>query len=234
MKQKLTIAITAIALILSFVARGASEKREVPSFSGISLHVPGTLHVKQGDKQSVEVVAKQSTLEELITEVKGRELVIRFAAKNYIWKDFVPGKIEIFVTVPEVDKLNLSGSGNIQNDGPIKSRILDLSVSGSGDISLDDLTAERIKTMTSGSGDISLAGPEEADDLSVNISGSGDYKGLDFKVKDVNVRIAGSGNAGVYAEKNLNVRVAGSGDVTYKGNPSIDQSVVGSGKVKEY
>ena len=234
MKTRLIPVIAIAIFMLSLSATAATEDREVSSFSEISLRVPGKLHIEQGDKQSVEIVAKSSTLEELITEVKGRELIIRFAAKNYIWKDFNPGKIEIFVTVPDIDKLSVSGSGDILNDGPIKSRILDLSVSGSGDILLDDLSSERVKIMISGSGDVSLAGDDEADDLSVNISGSGDYKGLGFKVKDVNVKIAGSGNAGVHAEKHLNVRVAGSGDVTYKGNPLIDQSVAGSGKVKEY
>lgn len=234
MKLKLTTVFTILALSFSLVARAGSEERDVPSFSEIALHVPGTLHLTQGNKQSVEVEAKPSTLDEIITEVKGRELVIRFATKNYIWKSFNPGKIEIYITVPEIDKLSLSGSGDIKNDGAIKSRILDLSVSGSGDMSLDDLSSERVKTMISGSGNIILAGSGKADDLSVNISGSGDYKGVDFRVKDVNVKIAGSGNAKVYAEKHLKVRVAGSGDVTYKGNPMIDQSVAGSGKVKEY
>ena len=234
MKTKLMTIFSIVALLVTLSSKAATEDREVSSFSEISLRVPGKLHVEQGSKQSIEIVAKSSTLEELITEVKGRELIIRFASKNYIWKNFDPGKIEIFVTVPEIDALSLSGSGDIINDGSIESRILDLSVSGSGDILLDDLKAERIKVMISGSGDVELAGDGKAEDLSVTISGSGDYKGIDFKVDDVNVKISGSGNANVYAEEQLNVRVAGSGDVTYKGNPRIDQSIVGSGKVKKY
>ncbi|HKJ43303.1 MAG TPA: head GIN domain-containing protein [Sunxiuqinia sp.] len=234
MRTKLATALTIVVFMLSLNVQAENENRKVPSFSEISLRVSANLHLKQGDKQSVEVNAKSSTLDELITEVKGRELVIRFAAKNYIWKDFNPGKIDIYVTVPEIDKLALSGSGNIQNDGPIKSRILDLAVSGSGNINLDNLTSDRVKVMISGSGNVSLNGSNQAEDLSVNISGSGAYKGIDFKADDVNVRIAGSGNADVYTDENLEVRIAGSGDVTYKGNPNINQSTVGSGKVKSY
>jgi hypothetical protein len=234
MKTKLITLVTVIALFVSLNARAENVERDVPSFSEISLRVPATLHVEQGKTQSVEIVAKSSTLEEMITEVKGRELIIRFAAKNYLWKDFTPGKIEIFITVPEVNALSVSGSGKIINDGAIESRILDLSVSGSGDILLDDLKSERVKVAISGSGNVELSGDGTAEDLSVNSSGSGNFKGIGFKTQDVKVKLAGSGNAEVSAEKNLNIRTAGSGNVTYKGNPMIDQSIVGSGQVKEY
>lgn len=234
MKTKLIAVITIMVFVMSMTAKADNQSRKVESFSEISLRVPAHLHLKQGNEQSIKIDAKSSTLDELITEVKGRELIIRFTTKNYIWKNFNPGKIDIYITVPEVDKLGLSGSGDIVSDGPIKSRILDLAVSGSGDITLDDLTSDRVKANISGSGDISVSGNDHAEDLSVNISGSGDFKGINFKVDDVNVRIAGSGDVGVYAEKHLTARIAGSGDVTYKGNPMIDSSTAGSGKVKAY
>ena len=232
MKTRLITIATILALFVTIAASAENEEREVPSFSEISLRVPAKLHVEQGETQSVEVVAKSSTLEELITEVKGRELVIRFAAKNYLWKSFTPGKIEIFITVPEINALSISGSGNIINDGPVESRILDLSVSGSGDIVLDDLKSNRVKVAISGSGSVELSGDDTAEDLSINASGSGNFKGIGFMAQDVKVKLAGSGNAEVSAEKNLNVRAAGSGNVTYKGNPLVDQSIVGSGQVK--
>lgn len=235
MKTKLTGIFTLIAIVIGFQGvRAAEETREVAAFSEISLRVPATLYVKQGKTQSVEIVAKESALEEIITEVKDRELVIRFPGKNYLWKDFTPGKIEIFITVPEVSALAVAGSGDIINDGAINSRIIELEISGSGRMFLKDLNAERVKTSISGSGDMELAGKGKTVDLSVLISGSGNFKGLDFPTEDVNVKIAGSGDAFVHAVNSLKVRIAGSGDVKYKGNPSIDQSIMGSGKVSGY
>lgn len=234
MKTQLMIFATIIALFVSVRAKADTEFRELPSFSEISVRIPANVYVEQGSEQSVEIVAKASTMEEIITEVKGRELIIRFAAKNYLFKTFTPGKIEIYITVPEIGALSLSGSGNIENDGPIESRILDLSVSGSGDILLNDLNANRVKATISGSGNIKIEGDGTADDLSVNLSGSGNFKGIGFETTDVLVKIAGSGSADVHAVKNMNVRIAGSGNVTYKGNPLVDQGIVGSGRVKEY
>lgn len=230
--------VTFLALISLFVCtkslKAENETREVEAFSEISLRVAATVYLEQGETQSVEIIAKNSTLEDLITEVKGRELIIRFPNRNFFWQDFNPGKIDIYITVPEIDALSISGSGDIKNDSPIKSRILNLAVSGSGDILLDNIEAERVSASISGSGDIDMKGAGKSEDLSVSISGSGDFKGIDFAADDVNVRIAGSGGASVFAEKNLNVRIAGSGDVVYKGYPLVDQAIVGSGDVKEY
>jgi hypothetical protein len=209
------------------------EERSVPSFSEISLRIPGTLYLEQGETQSVEVVAKPSALEEIVTEVNGRQLNIRFKSKNYFFKSFNPGKIEIFITVPEIDGLAVSGSGDIIAEDDIKSRILDLAVSGSGDINLSGLDAERVKASISGSGDIIIGSGGVADDLSVSISGSGDVKAEGFEAKDVVVRIAGSGNCSVTSNGTIKAKVAGSGSVYYNGNPGIDSSVAGSGRVKK-
>lgn len=233
MKTRFAKAFILLSIILLSVQLKAEEQtRKVDPFSEISLRIGAKLHLEQGPKQNLEIVAKPSTMEEIITEVKDGKLIIRFPNKNYLWSTFTPGDITIYVTTPEINGLGVSGSGDIIAVDEIKSKIIDLAVSGSGNIRLSDLQAERVKTTISGSGDIVLAGTGVAEDLSVAISGSGNLKGFDFVADDVTVKVAGSGNVDVTANKNLNVRLAGSGNVTYKGRPLVDQSVAGSGKVR--
>lgn len=233
MKTRINAVIFLFAFCLLAVTVTAEEQtRNVGSFSEISLRVAAELHLKQSDKQSLEIVAKSSTLEELITEVKGEKLIIRFPNENLFWKNFQPGEITIYVSCPDIKGLGISGSGDIIADGQITTRSLDLGVSGSGNIRLSNLQTEKVIGTISGSGDIVLSGAIAAQDLSVTISGSGNLKALNYAADDVSVRIAGSGNVGIEARKNLYVRLAGSGNVTYKGHPLIDQSIAGSGKVK--
>ena len=235
MKTKM-MSLLVILLLTAGIGQVQAEDqtRELQAFSEITLKIPAKLHLEQGDKQSFEIVGKQSALDEIVTEVKNRELVIRFKTKNLFMKDFETGKLEIFITVPDLTALSVSGSGDIINDGAINARILNLTCSGSGTIKLDDLKSERMKVMISGSGNVTVAGNDEAEDLSVNISGSGNFRGEGFKSTDVTARISGSGGADVYCTNSLIARVAGSGDIRYKGNPRIDQSIAGSGKVKEF
>ena len=233
MKTKiLFLSLFILGVLLFNPAIADDEERDVPSFSEIALRISAKVYVEQGKKQSIEIVAKSSTLEEIITEVKGRTLNIKFPNKNYFWKKFEPGKIEIYITVPEIDGLSVSGSGDIIAED-IKTRILDLAVSGSGDILIEDLDAKRVSSSISGSGDIIIKDGGVADDFSVSISGSGDVKAIGFEANDVVIRVSGSGNCSVTSNGSIKARVAGSGNVNYKGNPSIDSSVAGSGRVKK-
>jgi len=233
MKTKLATALILFAFILTGIQVQAEEQnRKVDPFTEISLRIGAKVHLEQGTKQNLEIVAKSSTLDEIVTEVKDGKLIIRFPNKDYFWKTFQPGEITIYITTPEISGLGISGSGDIIAENEIKTKILDLGISGSGNIRLSELSAERVKAAISGSGDVVLASKTPAQDLSVAISGSGNFKGLDYSADDVSVKIAGSGNVDVEANKNLYVRLAGSGNVTYKGHPMIDQSIAGSGKVR--
>jgi hypothetical protein len=235
--MKTRIVTTVFALLILLVAtpqlKAEEQSRKVDPFNEISLRISAKVHLEQGAKQNLEIVAKPSTLEEIITEVKDGKLIIRFPNKDYFWKTFQPGEITIYITAPEINGLGVSGSGDIIAENDIKTRVLDLAVSGSGNIKLSELSAEQVKTAISGSGDIVLAGENAAQDLSIAISGSGNLKAMNFKADDVSVKIAGSGNVEIEALKNLYVRLAGSGNITYKGNPLIDQSIAGSGKVRK-
>ncbi len=222
-----------LGLIIANPLLAENEDREVPSFSEISLRIPGKLYIEQGKTQSINIEAKSSALEEIVTEVRDRQLTIRFKSKNYLFRSFEPGKIIIHITVPEIDALSVSGSGDIIAEDEINTRILDLAVSGSGDISLEELKSERVKAAISGSGNIIIKDGGVADDFSTSISGSGDVKASGFEAKDVVARIAGSGNFYIKSNGSIKAKIAGSGSVFYNGNPSIDSSVAGSGKVQK-
>ncbi len=233
MKTKIIIfSLFILGIFFSNSLFAENEDRNVPTFSEVALRISAKLYITQGDVQSVKITAKSSTLEELITEVKGRTLNIRFPNKMFFKGNFNPGKIEIHITVPVIDGLTLSGSGDILAK-EIKSRIIDLAVSGSGDIVIDKLKTKRVTAALSGSGGITIKDGGVADEFTVSISGSGDVDAIGFEASDVSVRISGSGNCSITSNGVIKGRVSGSGDVNYKGNPSIDFSVAGSGRVQK-
>nr|WP_321358667.1 head GIN domain-containing protein [uncultured Draconibacterium sp.] len=227
----LVLSLFVMSLFMASTVQAEEETRDVSSFSEISLRIPATVHLEQGSPQSVRIEAKQSTLEDIITEVNGSKLVIRFPGKSFFQRNYKPGRIDIYITVPDVNGLGVSGSGDILAD-EIEARIIDLAVSGSGNIEIDDLTSEKVKGAISGSGNIRIESDGVADELSVSISGSGNFKADGFETEDVTVSTSGSGNCNVKSNGSLKARIAGSGSVYYKGNPAVDASVAGSGRVK--
>lgn len=234
--MKTTCMMILLVFGLAMVPRYAgadTEDRNLPVFTGISLRIPATLYIEQGSERKVTIEAKTSTLEEIITEINDRTLVIRFPARNFFVRDFDPGKITIRITIPEITDLSVSGSGDILGAKPISTLIMDLNVSGSGNIDLTMLDAERVKTNISGSGNILIRGEKPAANLTGTISGSGNIKAEGFEAQEVKMTIAGSGNCYVRSNGNITVKIAGSGNLYYTGNPNVDSTIAGSGSVKE-
>ena len=213
-------------------AQAEEETRKVEAFSEIALNISAKVYLTQGEDQSVRIIAKSSTLEDIITEVNGRRLTIRFPNKNLFKRNFNPGKVEIHITVPDIDAIGVSGSGDVYAKD-IRSRIIQLAVSGSGNIDIKELDSKKVKASISGSGNINVGEGGVADELAISISGSGNFNGKGFEADAVTVHTSGSGNASVKSNGSVKARVAGSGNIYYGGNPSIDSSVAGSGKVRK-
>jgi len=233
MKTKL-IPLAAIILFAGsqLLIAQTSQNRSVSAFTEISLKIDANVHLKQGNTQSVEAKGNSETLNRLITEVNDRKLVIKYPSDTW-FKKWNPGRVDIYVTIPQIDALTISGSGSIDSKEKINSRILSLTLSGSGDIDLPDLIAEKVSVILSGSGNVKLSGDVTAAELKVAISGSGNVKATGFPANDVSVKIGGSGNSWVNSVKNLVVKLAGSGNVVYKGNPLVDSTILGSGNVRK-
>jgi len=204
------------------------QTRNLPSFDELNLSISANVYLKQGNEQKVVIQASDKTLELIETEVKGSALTIKWTRTNIRNSD----KIKIYIIMKDINALRIAGSGDIIGSGLISSTNLELKISGSGNISLPDVKAEKISSKISGSADISIGGSQTVNMLDVGISGSGDVKAQDLPVNNAEVSISGSGDCSVYALESLKARVAGSGDVYYKGSATIDAKVSGSGSVK--
>ena len=191
--------------------------------SGVRLTGIGDVIIRYGTEQSVIVETDENLLDYIDTDVHNGVWEIDFdrCVRNVT-------RLDIFITVPEIRKLVISGSGSIIGEDPFTGDALETSISGSGNIEFE-FTGNEVDASISGSGDISLAG--DADLMDVNISGSGDVHAFDLIVQECDVLISASGDVRTYVEDLLKVRISGSGDVLYKGNPELDIDITGSGSV---
>ena len=220
--------ILAIALFVSFgqISFG-QQSYDLSGFSSVSFGVPGTCSVRQGNSFEVKIDGDDDDLDRLEVEVKGDRLVISSRKGNWNWNS---GKIKARITMPKIEGLSVSGSGELVTDGRINVGDLDMSVSGSGDIRAQ-LDGSVIDGRISGSGKIIASGT--ANEIELSISGSGKFDGEDLKAQTVKARISGSGNARGYASEEVDATISGSGTVYYTGNPERKYSrASGSGKLR--
>jgi hypothetical protein len=205
------------------------ESRNVSAFSGVALAFSGNIYITQGNQQSVEIEADKKTLEIIRSEVNGNTLVLK--TENGHWRDL--GKITVYITMPEVDNLSISGSGDIICENAITTNEIDLNVSGSGSLKMEKLSVHEISAVITGSGDILLKGSSmDPGELDATITGSGSFKAEELPVGEATVTITGSGSATINVSKELETRITGSGSVLYKGNPMVNANATGSGRTR--
>jgi hypothetical protein len=209
------------------------ETRNVKDFTKVNFGVSGDLYINIGPEFKVVLEGEKRDIEEIVTDVSGGKLVIKNENwRLHNWRMNINEKVTVYITMPELKGLGVSGSGKAEIKDAVKTDDMNLSVSGSGKIYTTDLSVTNLDCGISGSGDIILGGNGTSSRADISISGSGNFTGEPLKIGSAEIHISGSGNCRCYVTESLRASVSGSGNVTYEGNPRLDAHVSGSGKVR--
>lgn len=221
---------TAFILIFTLSNCASAQQRDVrkvSGFTGISLSIAADIYLTQASDYKLEIEADADYLEKIETVVDGD--VLKIKNKDHFNFEFHSKKVKIYISMPQVNSLNISGSGDILAQTAIKTEDLKIKISGSGNVKVENLSVKNLTLGISGSGDIKLAGTDIAESASYAVSGSGDIDNENLQCKKVEIQVSGSGDVRVWAVDELSVRISGSGDVYYKGRPIVDAKTSGSG-----
>ena len=105
---------------------------------------------------------------------------------------------------------------------------MSIAISGSGDITANDIKVKELALEISGSSDFKATG--KAQTFTGSISGSGNIKAVDLKTEKANISISGSGSAEVWVTDSLTADISGSGKIRYK-NLTPPPAIHGSGDI---
>ena len=178
-----------------------TQTRDVSAFTRVDNDASVDVRLRVGRPQRVVVRAGEKVIDDVSTEVRDGTLVVRFDHDGWGGND-----VDVEATVPRLNGLSSSGSGDIDATG-IDAAAFEVFSNGSSDVSLDG-TAERLVVEVDGSGDVDLA---------------------NLAARHARVVVDGSGDLELRADERLDVTVDGSGDVRYHGSPQVSQHVDGSG-----
>lgn len=207
----------------------ADETRKVSGFTGISSS--GSYHViiTMGTTESLRLEGDADHISEIETVVESGTLKIRNNKKSGSWTSRT-GKINIYITAKSLKNLTLSGSGDMNVKGLVKSTDISTTLGGSGNISLT-LEATNYAATISGSGEIKASGKTE--NARINVSGSGDFEGNGLRTNVTSAKVSGSGNIFINADKALEAAMSGSGNIRYSGSAAVKASKSGSGRISK-
>ena len=183
----------------------ATQVRHLPAFDRVELAGSNNVFVRVGGKQSVVVRADDNLLDRVTTEVRSGNLVIGNRPGSFTTR----GPMSVEVTVPSLQALTLSGSGNIAVDGT---------------------RAHGLEVALPGSGTLTASGRATRLDITVSGSGTAQFTGL--IADDVRALVSGSGSIFVTATRRLDASVSGTGAILYSGNPQhVTKNVTGTGAI---
>ncbi len=205
-----------------------TEVHDVKAFSELELSGVLNVFIEQGDQEKVEVETDDNLHEYVIIENRGKTLIVDTQERISIKRK---KKMNVYVTVRDIDRLKISGVGNVETSETIRLKDLDLRVKSVGNVNLD-LEADELYARLSSVGNVSLSGKIGKADI--DNTGVGKLAAYDLHNEVLKLRASGVGKTEVYASKELAIKSTGVGNVYYKGDAVItDLNVRGVGKVKK-
>ena len=185
-----------------------TSERTVSNFSGIEVSGANNVYITYAPTISVSVNGYENLVSHYVTEVRDGKLHLHYDDDVNVKND----NIQVHITMPSFDDLELSGSCSINAAGSFNNtNELDISTSGNGNINIEDISVNEYNIESSGSSNVSTLG---------------------VKAKTASVEISGSSMVTLSVQDKLDVHISGSGTVSYDGEPSaVNSDISGSGKV---
>lgn len=161
----------------------ATQTRTLPAFTAVDLNGANNITVHVGGTQAVAVHGDDNLIKYVTTTVQDATLAV---GQSHGFSTRSPMSVEI--TVPALDAVTLSGAGVLYVDGVTADHFsvrapgsgvlsvtgtttaLDATLSGSGDVRLDNLAARDATATVSGSGRIQVNASQSLD---ATVSGDG-------------------------------------------------------------
>ena len=238
-----------MAIASCMVAASAQDKDRqekqvaVTPFDKVSHTSSFTVSYAQGPKHTCTIIASPKDMKKLKAEVKDKQLNIYVENKEKVvnlngltfLNAGLSGDVVVKITSPELTKVSCTGSGGFVATTDIKSEDLEFSISGSGNVKLQNVTAGKLHLSTAGSGNMDIQ-QAHTEDLNVEVAGSGgmNLNNVVSTCRKACLSVVGSGdiNTAFSNCQELECGIAGSGRIGLKGKVvNYKSSVFGSGEI---
>jgi hypothetical protein len=183
----------------------------VSSFSKISALGSFDVVLKQTGSEKVTAEGDENLMQYFKADVSGSKLDLSFSKNN-----LRPTKFIVYVDLKNVDKVEVTGSGDLKTNNVLSSDKFKLEHTGSGNVSFD-ISAKELHMELTGSGDDKINA--KADVLKLEHTGSGNAVLLsEISSSSVEVEHTGSGDF-TASLKSTNAKLGnyGSGDFSVSG-----------------
>lgn len=232
-KSLIMIVMTALSLAASSCIRKASDvymgepasdkqiTKTIETGNFDQIQVSGSLDIiyTQSETTSFKLEGTEDAVNNLVVENQDGCLNIYSKKSSTKHTGFISlgghesnTSLKAYVSAKTLRHVAVSGAGDFTSKRPIVTDEFGISISGAGDVEIEDLTAKKFDCTISGAGDVDFLVRKA--DIKLSVTGAGDVEGTLVDCGFVTTRIAGAG------------------DVELKGNAKrAENSVFGVGNI---
>lgn len=206
---------------------GPSKAKDfkVSGFHGIDVSHGFDVILVQGNSEGLTLTVQENLLEYITVEVEQGIL------KIYSDKNINPTEpLKARITFKDIDKINVSGGGDVTSETALNLKKVDLGMSGGGDVTFN-LNADILECGISGGGDLKIDG--NIKNYNLELSGGGDVVSVINSASIIDCRVSGGGDVKITSKGNTSdakINISGGGDLTMELNTEkLNCSLSGGG-----
>lgn len=203
-----------------------TRKIEARDFSNISAGSNYQVIISQSADYSIRLEGEKDAVNSLEFEQEGNTIHFR---NSFSFFDKNNKKVNIYITLPELQELDLNGAAEAKLKGWKAPRI-ELDLSGASEAEIEG-EIEELEVDLSGSSKVRLRG--SGSQLNADLSGSSELNALEYTINKARLDLSGASYAGVNAKDQLEIEASGVSQVKYKGNPSTTLDKSSSSRVEK-
>lgn len=240
MKKLLLIYVCLFAGLMHLVACGQAVRKgegnktsvspTVAAFSAIGITGPisAIITVREG-APTVKLNGYANLLSHIKTKVENNTLLI-YSDDDDEWITDGDNGTTAEITIPSLTSLSLNGAPDAAIHGNITGNTFQLSVSGAGEVTIDNIQTENFGTDISGAGKVTVkSGTVKR--ATYEVSGAGDIIAFPLQTSEVTAAFSGAGSGELTASTTLTAIISGAGNIKYKGHPAIKKDISGIGTI---
>jgi hypothetical protein len=218
-----------LAFAAATPAAAAERTYSVTDFDRVQVDGPYRVILTTGGSSSARAEGSTEALDHISVDVQSG--ILRIRRNRSAWGGYPAegvGPVSIALTTRDLRNAAVVGSGILDIDRATGLRV-DLSVSGSGRLTVADVQSDTLVVGLLGGGRITIAGRTKQ--LKAVVQGSGDLAASGLSADDAQIASDTAGNVAVTVAKTAKVTATGPGDVEIIGSPSCTVEAKGSGQI---
>ena len=223
------VAIGAVAVYFWFWPGNLKmDEGEFSNFTSVEVGWAFEVEIVQSSSYRVIITADERIFDDIEVTQTDNTLQIGFKLGSY------PGGLfrKAEITMPELDKLVLSGASNGAVEGFSSPNTFLLSLSGASRLEMTNMNVGDVEIEVSGASNLNAEG--SANNLFSLVSGASNLGLSDFPVDDADVDISGASQATIKLEGTLDAQVSGASTLQYIGDPTMGNvSTSGGSTIKK-